>query len=124
MGNTLGCTAGAHGNSRAWGPAQRGCPAGGATGSSTPKGAAFQSLCAALAACKRLRRASIVRRLLRSFRPLPTACALRLRAISGRGGVAPNGGVFPEAPQGPEEILRSESPEHSGALLIFGADNC
>lgn len=85
MGNTLGCTAGAHGNSRAWGPAQRGCPAGGATGSSTPKGAAFQSLCAALAACKRLRRASIVRRLLRSFRPLPTACALRLRAISGRG---------------------------------------
>lgn len=23
-----------------------------------------------------------------------------------------------------EEILRSESPEHSGALLIFGADNC
>lgn len=40
------------------------------------------------------------------------------------GGAAPNGGVFPEAPQGPEEILRSESPEHSGALLIFGADNC
>ena len=23
-----------------------------------------------------------------------------------------------------EEILRSESPEHSGALLLFGADNC
>lgn len=52
---------------------------------------------------------------LRSFRPLPSACALRLRAISKRGGAAPNGGVFPEPPQGDLEILRSESP------IIIGA---
>lgn len=102
MGNTLGCTAGAHGNSRAWGPAQRGCPAGGAAGSSAPKGAAFQSLCAALAACKRLRRASIVRRLLRSFRPLPPACAPPACQRSAGRGAAPNGGVFPETPKGSE----------------------
>ena len=47
------------------------------------KSAAFQSLCAV----QQRARVKTCVRLLRSFTPLPTACALRLRVIRKRGGV-------------------------------------